>query len=201
VIQGCTSVSALLEAISSLRGQDRPLQEDLLDHARNQVRTTIDEAREAVWNLRHTEDQVDDLTPSAIAIANLTSKEFGVPVECEGRGQPFPVRGPVAREMLMVAREAVYNAALHGKPSSIRIALTYRAEDLSIAVSDDGCGFDPAAANNGTLHYGIAGMRERIERMEGHIGIESAPQAGTTVSFTIRRSRAQSASIDKALQI
>jgi signal transduction histidine kinase len=202
VIQGCTSISALLEAISSLRGQDRPLQDDLLDHARNQVRTTIDEARQAVWNLRHTEDQVDDLTPSATAIASLTSKEYGVPVECEGRGRPFPVRGPVAREMLMVTREAVYNAALHGKPSSIRISLTYRAEDLNIAVSDDGCGFDPsAAANNGTLHYGIAGMRERIERMEGNIGIESAPHAGTTVSFTIRRSRAQSASIDKALQI
>lgn len=202
VIQGCTSVSALLEAVSSLRGQDRPLQEDLLDHARSQVRTTIDEARQAVWNLRHTEDQVDDLTPSASAIANLTSKEFGVPVECEGRGRPFPVRGPVAREMLMVAREAVYNAALHGKPSSIRISLTYRADDLSIAVSDDGCGFEPAAvAGNGALHYGIAGMRERIERIDGQIGIESAPQAGTTVSFTIRRSRAQSVSIDKALQI
>jgi ligand-binding sensor domain-containing protein/signal transduction histidine kinase len=202
VIQGCTSVSALLEAISSLRGQDQPLQGDLLDHARNQVRTTIDEARQAVWNLRHTEDHVDDLTPSATAIANLTSKEFGVPVQCEGCGRPFPVRGPVAREMLMVTREAVYNAALHGKPNSIRISLTYRAEDLSIAVSDDGCGFDPAvAANKSSRHYGIAGMRERIQRMEGDLGIESAPQAGTTVSFTIRRSRAQSASIDKALQI
>jgi signal transduction histidine kinase len=202
VIQGCTSVSALLEAISSLRGQDQPLQEGLLDHARNQVRTTIDEARQAVWNLRQTEDRIDDLTPSARAIANLTSKEFGVPVQCEGRGRPFPVRGLIAREMLMVTREAVYNAALHGKPSSIRIFLTYRDEDLSIAVSDDGCGFDHAAADNdGSRHYGIAGMRERIQRMEGDIAIETAPQAGTTVSFTIRRSRAQSASIDKALEI
>ena len=41
VIQGCTSVSALLEAISSLQRENLTLQENLLDHAREQVRLTI----------------------------------------------------------------------------------------------------------------------------------------------------------------
>ena len=45
VIQGCTSTSALLEAISILQRGNIALQENILDHARMQVRATIDEAR------------------------------------------------------------------------------------------------------------------------------------------------------------
>ena len=52
VIQGCASVSALLEALSSLNRPDHRLAQDLLEHARTQVRTTINKARQTVWNLR-----------------------------------------------------------------------------------------------------------------------------------------------------
>ena len=89
VIQGCTSISAPLEAISSLRHENPELQENLLAHARMQVRATIDEARQAVWNLRHKEDSVADLGSSAAAIAERTSKEFGIPVGCVEEGWPF----------------------------------------------------------------------------------------------------------------
>ncbi len=52
VIQGCTSVSAALEAVSTIAPAEMPLKEQLLSRARTQVRATIDEARQAVWELR-----------------------------------------------------------------------------------------------------------------------------------------------------
>ncbi|HTZ57363.1 MAG TPA: two-component regulator propeller domain-containing protein [Acidobacteriaceae bacterium] len=193
VIQGCTSISALLEAISSLRRENLALQENLLDHARMQVRSTIDEARQAVWNLRHKEDSVSDLGASAAAIAARTSEEFGIAVHCTEEGRPFSVRGPLARELLMVIREAVYNAALHGRPRSIQINLVYTKEELDSSVSDDGCGFDANARRaDGGQHYGIEGMRERVERMGGQLNIVSVRERGTTVSFSIRRMHLQS---------
>jgi ligand-binding sensor domain-containing protein/signal transduction histidine kinase len=202
VIQGCTSISALLEAISSLRRENLALQENLLDHARMQVRSTIDEARQAVWNLRHKEDAVADLGVSAAAIAARTSEEFGIPVGCIEEGRPFSVRGSLARELLMVIREAVYNGALHGHPQSIQIKLVYTRDELSSSVSDDGCGFDPAARKaEGGQHYGIEGMRERVERMGGRIGIVSVPARGTTVSFNIRRSHLQSPAAQDSMQL
>jgi ligand-binding sensor domain-containing protein/signal transduction histidine kinase len=202
VIQGCTSISALLEAISSLRRGNPTLQESLLDHARVQVRSTIDEARQAVWNLRHKEDSVANLGTSAAAIAARTSKEFGIPVGCVEEGRPFSVRGPLARELLMVIREAVYNGALHGRPQSIEIKLVYSRDELSSSVSDDGCGFDPAIRKpEGGKHYGIEGMRERVERMGGRIGIVSLPAQGTTVSFSIRRSQLESPAAQDSMQI
>ena len=103
------------------------------------------------------------------------------------------MRGALARELLMVIREAVYNGALHGKPRRIDIKLVYSRDALESSITDDGCGFDVVARKaDGSQHYGIEGMRERVERMGGRIGIVSAPQQGTTVSFNIRRSQLQS---------
>jgi signal transduction histidine kinase/streptogramin lyase len=202
VIQGCTSISALLEAISSLRRENLALQENLLDHARMQVRSTIDEARQAVWNLRHKEDSVADLGSSAAAIAARTSEEFGIAVDCTEEGRPFSVRGSLARELLMVIREAVYNGALHGHPRRIQIKLVYTRDELDSSVRDDGCGFDPSARKaEGAQHYGIEGMRERVERMGGRIRIVSAPERGTTVSFSIRRSYLQSPAAEDSIPI
>ncbi len=65
VIQGCTSISALLEAIASRNVERVESPENvLLGYARTQVRTTIHEARDAVWNLRHGEEQEHDLLAS-----------------------------------------------------------------------------------------------------------------------------------------
>ncbi len=74
VIQGCTSISALLEAIAS---QDNPVaNSELLDYARNQARTTIQEARQAVWDMRHEEKKVD-LLEAMRSLAEQTTREHG----------------------------------------------------------------------------------------------------------------------------
>ena len=188
VIQGCTGVSALLEAISSLERESEELHEELLDFARTQVRTTIDEARQAVWNLRHRDEPQEDLSNSAAAIAAQTSREFGIGVISRSEGSQFPIPRSIAHEILMVIRESVFNAVLHGKPSQIWIEITYGRDDLQVTVRDDGAGFDPGAvARDGRDHYGIEGMRERIERLNGQIEWKSQAALGTEVHCSIRR--------------
>jgi len=50
-------------------------------------------------------------------------------------------------------------------------------------VDDDGCGFDPASPANG--HYGIIGMRERIEHLGGKFVLRSGPGEGTHVEVAV----------------
>lgn len=189
VIQGCTSVSALLEAISSLERENDALHEELLDFARTQMRTTINEARQAVWNLRHGDEPQQDISAAAAVIAEHASREFGVAVTSRSTGSPFPVPNSLAHEMLMVIREAVYNAVLHGKPGHIRIEFTYGAEELEFTVRDDGSGFEPGTVpGDGQPHYGITGMQERVRSLNGRIEWISARGKGTTVHIAIRRS-------------
>jgi ligand-binding sensor domain-containing protein/signal transduction histidine kinase len=187
VIQGCTSVSALLEAVASLKTEDRKVEEDLLQHARVQVRTTIDEARHAVWNLRHDDGSTINLNTSIAAIAAQTCKDSGTIVEIPEEGAPFFVPGAVARELLMVVREAIYNAMLHGHPRSITAAIQYEANGLRLLVADDGTGFT-AAEIPAEGHYGITGMRERMERIGGTFVLQTSPGQGTEIELTISRS-------------
>ncbi|GGH17271.1 GGDEF domain-containing protein [Silvibacterium dinghuense] len=200
VIQGCTSISALLEAISSFERENTSMQHDLLHHARTQVRTTIEEARQAVWNLRHGEEPQQDIAAAVESMAEHTAREFGIPIVCRKTGSAFLIPRSAAHEILMVIREAIYNAVMHGRPSQIWIELEaqsgwrvgqgvgQRAAQLSAVVRDDGMGFDPASPpDDGKPHYGIAGMRERIERLHGEIQWTSVPGSGTTVCFSIRR--------------
>jgi ligand-binding sensor domain-containing protein/signal transduction histidine kinase len=189
VIQGCTSISALLEAISSLDSENDSLHEELLDYARTQVRTTIDEARQAVWNLRHGDEPQQDLSAAAHLLAEHTGKEFGLAIECRSQGTRFLVPSSIAHEVLMVIREGVYNAVLHGKPARVWIEFCYGDDDLEIKVRDNGSGFEPGTTpTDGKPHYGIAGMRERVERLHGKIEWMSQRGEGTTVRLRLRRS-------------
>lgn len=190
VIQGCASISALLEAISSYeRERTGMLNTDLLEFARSQVRSTIDEARQAVWNLRNGDEPQQNLSLAACAMAEHTSKEFGVSIECHSAGPQFGIPNSIAHELLMVIREGVYNAVMHGKPNKVWIDLNYGRDDLKVKVRDDGVGFVPGEKpNDGRPHYGIEGMRERIERLNGKIEWSSAPGKGTTVQFRMKRS-------------
>jgi signal transduction histidine kinase len=95
----------------------------------------------------------------------------------------------MAHEILMVIREAVYNAVLHGKPAHIWIEFTYSAGQLEVTVRDDGSGFDPGTVpGDGQPHYGITGMQERVRSLNGRIEWNSTRGQGTTVRFVIRRS-------------
>jgi signal transduction histidine kinase len=189
VIQGCTSVSALLEAISSLERENDALHEELLDFARAQMRTTINEARQAVWNLRHGDEPQQEISGAVATISEHTSREFGVAVTSSSTGSPFPVPNSMGHEMLMVIREAVYNAVLHGKAAHIGIEFSYGSEGVEVRVRDDGSGFDPGAVpSDGQAHYGMTGMQERVQRLSGRIEWISARGQGTTVRFVIPRS-------------
>jgi ligand-binding sensor domain-containing protein/signal transduction histidine kinase len=186
VIQGCTGVSALLEALS-MEEQNNGANSGLIDFARIQVRTTIEEAREAIWNLR----QPGDAGSLGLKLENMTrqaSGEFQVPVAWSLTGTPFIVSDPVAHDLLMVAREAVYNSMLHGHPAHVDVALNYNSSELLLGLDDDGCGFDPQQleAQNGH-HFGLKGMRERIERSGGRFHLNSAPGNGVRIEVRVPR--------------
>jgi len=186
VIQGCTSISALLEAVASRQRELNPVVQDLLTHARTQVRTTIDEARYGVWNLRHDDGAAIDLPSSIEAISKQTTKEFDVEVDCKVEGELYTVPGTILRELLMVVREAVYDAVLHGRPNKIMITTHYGAKRLSILVADDGIGFQiDSVPTEG--HYGIIGMYERMKRVSGEFVLTSELGKGTRAELSIAR--------------
>lgn len=184
VIQGCTSISALLEALA-MNQKDEP-QRSLVDTACEQVRTTIDEARQAVWNLRQNNGVITDFGEKLETMGRQAAHEFGVPVINRITGRSFSLNQAAAHELLMVAREAIYNALFHARPSNVQVQLSFLRQQLVMRIYDDGCGFDPGTlSRNNENHYGLLGMRERVERLGGKFHLWSAHGQGTRIEVSV----------------
>jgi signal transduction histidine kinase len=119
-------------------------------------------------------------------MAQQASHASRVPVRIEASGKPVLLDPAVEHDILMVAREAVYNAVKHAQPTEVRVKVAFENGSIRMRVVDDGCGFDPEAAATAVgEHFGLVGMRERTERLGGHFDIRSAPGAGTELSIEV----------------
>jgi ligand-binding sensor domain-containing protein/signal transduction histidine kinase len=186
LIQGCVSISALLEAASSGEIDDNESRSHLIDYAATQIRATVDEARQAVWNLRGEERALADLETALQRMVERIGQEHGVEMAYRLLGKPFAIGLPATHELMMVAREAIFNAILHGHAQKIETELSYADESLSLTIIDDGQGFDAAKAFSDE-HFGLRGMQERIHQFNGKFEIESAPHQGTRIRLEIPR--------------
>ncbi len=184
LIQGCVGVSALLEAASSAQEIAPSISNELLDRARNEVRATVDEARLAVWNLRH--EPGEGLVVALSQLCLRTEQESGIPVRFESMGTPQLLGAESERSLLMITREALQNALRHAAPRHLAISLSFTDAGLEVKIEDDGCGFDSTLlhSSNGH-HYGLIGMRERAEKLGGKFHLTSSPGSGTQVRLSI----------------
>ncbi len=186
LIQGCGGVSALLEACSTLGDSKPDTSKELLDCARAQIRATIDETRRAVWNLRQIPVTTGGIGSMLFEIAQHASLESRIPVQCEIEGKPRALDPDVERDLVMVAREAIHNAVHHAQPQNVHLRLRFERRRMSMVVTDDGRGFDPVGvASFARDHYGLVGMRERVEGLGGRFRVKSSPGKGTQIEVVV----------------
>ena len=97
-----------------------------------------------------------------------------------------------AHALLRIIRELTANAVRHGRATSISIAGEIIDNRLHISVSDNGSGFDlESCPSSSTGHFGLDGIRERIDKFNGTISIDSAPGKGTRVEIRIQTPHAK----------
>ena len=79
-----------------------------------------------------------------------------------------------------ITQEALNNVVRHAKAQNARVQLRAEAGEISLAIGDDGQGFDAASAHNG--HFGLAMMRERAAETGGELQVRSNAGEGTLVT-------------------
>jgi ligand-binding sensor domain-containing protein/signal transduction histidine kinase len=185
VIQGCVGVSSLLEAVLEIEAADPPPHYQLLNYASEQVRNTIESAREAVWVLRSTSISSSDTAALCDELSRQVQAGSGIPVRFKATGVALEFDEFTTRELMMTVREALANAVAHANPRYIDVDVCFRSRGLKIEVRDDGRGFDPSADLSRDGHYGIVGMKERVLSLRGSFEIESNPGRGTVVRIVV----------------
>jgi signal transduction histidine kinase/streptogramin lyase len=96
---------------------------------------------------------------------------------------PRPLADHVQSEVLVIAREALFNAARHAHATRVAVLIDYASTMLEVTVSDNGYGLGAGARLPG--HFGLAGMQERAAALGATCSIVSPPQGGTTMRLQV----------------
>jgi signal transduction histidine kinase len=85
--------------------------------------------------------------------------------------------------LFRVAQEALTNVARHAQASRVEVSIQKLPEGVCMKIKDDGKSFqvDRVLYGKGSKRLGLLGMRERLEMVGGHFGVESVQGKGTTV--------------------
>jgi len=90
----------------------------------------------------------------------------------------------VEQELYFALREGIINAIRHSRASELNLSLTQNQTTCCVDLRDNGVGFDKSSVVSGG-GFGLKGMRERIEKVGGHLAIETAPGKGTCISIEV----------------
>jgi two-component system, NarL family, sensor histidine kinase DegS len=93
---------------------------------------------------------------------------------------------------MMLIREALQNAIRHAAPSRLSVRFGFERKRLRVEIEDDGLGFDSEVDPESSRHYGLVGMRERVEQLDGDFQLMSSPGQGTRVRLSIPLGRVSS---------
>lgn len=155
--------------------------------ARRILDLAVTELRNSVWALRTRPLAHRDLGENLRAIleheTSNTSTKFLLRVDGDISGLPDFLTG----NLVLAVQEAVRNAVRHGLPRMIELELFgIRGTRVRVVIADDGLGFVPGEQlGPAEGHFGLVGLRERIERLDGSVTITSTPGKGTRVELEI----------------
>jgi signal transduction histidine kinase len=158
------------------------------DRVRGIAKRTLDEVRTLAHDLRPT--ILDDFGLEAALrwYAEEYRQTFGMPVETDIERVPGERLSPeIELALFRIAQEALTNSGRHGRPSRVRLALSFPDSSARLLVEDDGTGFVSDDVEGPTRHGGLGlyGMRERAELVGAHLEITSAPGRGTRVTASV----------------
>ncbi|NQW47854.1 MAG: hypothetical protein HQ464_08810, partial [Planctomycetes bacterium] len=159
-----------------------------LDVAQKMVAHAAEELRGSVWALRTMPVAGRSFRESLETIATQTCHGHPEQIAVRVAGMPNDVPQFVAGNLLLVAQEALHNSVHHAGARQIEVVATgdAAAGSIDLAVRDDGRGFTPGSQLGPDQgHFGLSGMRERIERLGGTLSIDSQPGSGTTVRAVV----------------
>jgi signal transduction histidine kinase len=159
-----------------------------LDVAQKMVAHAAEELRGSVWALRTMPVAGRSFRESLETIATQTGHGHPEQIAVRVAGIANDVPQFVAGNLLLVAQEALHNSVHHAGARQIEVMATgdAAAGSIELTVRDDGRGFalgSQLGPDQG--HFGLSGMRERIDRLGGTFSIESRPGSGTTVRVVV----------------
>jgi len=155
---------------------------------KSQVRGGLEEVRKMIFHLRPM--ALDDLglIPALRKYVHDFEEKYRIMTEFKVTGQETRLSSAMEVAIYRFVQEAFTNIHKHAEATFARLEVEFRPNEVELTVTDNGVGFHPERAESrpsGSDRFGLVGMRERVELLEGEFSIESARGQGTRVKMRV----------------
>ncbi|MGM0876446.1 MAG: sensor histidine kinase [Bacillota bacterium] len=180
--------SELIERIYRERGAEEGFKE--IQNLRKNVRNALYEVRRIIYDLRPM--ALDDLglIPTLRKYMNTIEEYNGkTKIYFHSIGEISDRRLPSRFEVALfrLAQEAVTNALKHSEATEISVKVEAAKETITMVIKDNGKGFNvkEMKENKDKKSFGLIGMKERIDLLEGKMTIDSKVGLGTFIMIKV----------------
>jgi signal transduction histidine kinase len=186
--QSVAAIAMRINFIRSLMPKD-PRQAFIeLKKVEDLAKQTSKEIRSMLFTLRPLVLETQGLGAAIETVMDKIRESDGLNLQLVGGEYGDLLSELAAGTVFYIIEEALGNARKYSQASLIEVRL-WREGDLFVArVQDNGKGFDTVAVNTNYSSRGSLGMvnmRERAERIDGSLKLESAPGRGTAVTLVV----------------
>jgi two-component system nitrate/nitrite sensor histidine kinase NarX len=182
---------SLAQSLIGMRLQVKLLLEDLArkdlgraqyeaGRLRRAVEQANDDVRELLTNYRLKIGE-GGLAQTLAELIERFRRDTGIAVFFQNECSALDLAPAQEIQVFYIIQEALANIRKHSGARNVRILLNNQDELYTVLIEDDGTGMDETAAAATGEHAGLAIMRERTERLQGQIVIESEPGEGTRI--------------------
>jgi signal transduction histidine kinase len=181
VIQSLYGIGMLVDI---MRRQGETVPTEKLNPVVDSLNDVIEDIRAFITNLRKRGGQSMTIKDTLVFLKDHLNPPETVSFEIEAPDVLPPLTPAVFESICLIVNEAFSNAIRHAKAQHIRVQAEILRNHFSIAIDDDGHGFNPETANShGGL--GLRNMQQRARLYGGEVTIESEPNQGTHLSIVI----------------
>lgn len=180
-----SAASVQLEAVNSLWHDDPAKAHEVLQRSLSITRAGLKDTRRALQALRASPLEDLGLLLALRELAAVSEDRCGAAFTLVLPDKLDELPPEVEQVVYRVAQEALENIVRHAQAQHVRLTVSALADTLCLEIVDDGIGLDLAGID-AEGHFGIRGMRERVDMLNGSLDIESEPGRGARVMMKVR---------------
>jgi signal transduction histidine kinase len=174
------TLAVQLEAVQRLNSVDPSRASALLDDMKGLARSSMEELRRSLANLRAPGLGSRPLAAALQALVLELRERGAMRVTAELPPGLDQLQPAIAEVLWRTAQEALSNVERHARSQRVELFLTLEAGWAMLRVTDDGVGL-PTGAESLPGHFGLRGIRERVEGLGGTLTCAQAGDHGTVI--------------------